>query len=281
VVLEALLDAGHDVVGVVTRPPARRERRGAAVPTPVEAVARSRGLAVAHEPGALLALGIDLGVVVAYGARLRPPVLGGLPLVNLHFSLLPRWRGATPVEHAILAGDADTGVSVMEVVDELDAGPVYATERVAIGPDETVTALRARLAEVGARLLSSLLGAPGGLPRPVPQRGEVALAPRLTSADFFLPFAGPASYCARLVRLERAWTTMPDGARLGVLEARAIPGVVPAGVPGTLDGTVVRCGDGALALAQVRPAGRIAMDAAAWARGLHLPEPVVLGACRP
>jgi len=280
VVLEALLDAGHHVVAVVTRPPARRERRGAATPTPVGAVARAWGLPVAHEPGALLDLGIDLGVVVAYGARLRPPVLGRIRFLNLHFSLLPRWRGATPVEHAILAGDAHTGVSVMEVVEELDAGPILGSERVRIESDETATALRARLAEVGAGLLGALLAAPGGLPRPVAQRGAVTFAPRLTSADFFLPFAGTASYCARLVRLERAWTTMPDGARLGVLEARAIPAPRAGGVPGTLEGTAVRCGDGALALERVRPAGRVAMDAAAWARGLHLAGPVVLGACR-
>lgn len=278
--LETLLDAGHEVVGVVTRPPARRQRRGGAAPTPVETVARARGLPVAHDPETLRDLGIDLGVVVAYGARLRSPLLGGVPLLNLHFSILPRWRGSTPVEHAILAGDAETGVSVMEVVDELDAGPILATERTPIGPDETATALRTRLAEVGARLLGSLLATPGGLPRPVAQRGEATWAPRLTSSDFFLPFAEAASYCARVVRLERAWTTTPDGGRLGVLEARAIPTAAPFGAPGTLEGTAVRCGEGALALVRVRPAGRVAVDAAAWARGLHFPEPVVLGVCR-
>ncbi|HRA35850.1 MAG TPA: methionyl-tRNA formyltransferase, partial [Acidimicrobiales bacterium] len=128
--LRALAAAGFDVALVVTGADKRRGRRGAPTPTPVKAAALELGVEVTDDPDRAATVGADLGVVVAYGRILRRPLLERIPLVNLHFSLLPRWRGAAPVERAILAGDTTTGVCVMAVEEGLDTGPVYDTVRV-------------------------------------------------------------------------------------------------------------------------------------------------------
>jgi methionyl-tRNA formyltransferase len=258
--------AGHDVATVVTRPDARRSRRGTPTPSPVAAVAQGHGLAVAHQPDAAAGAGAEVGVVVAYGRIIRPPLLGALPLVNVHFSLLPRWRGAAPVERAILAGDADTGVSLMEVEAGLDTGPVYARRATPIGPEETADELVTRLAGLGAELLLELLSGP--LPVPEPQSGEPTYADKITPDDLRLGWERPAAELARVVRAGRAWTTW-RGKRLLVLRAAEpapdAPGV--DGPPGTLSGPVVATGAGALRLVTVQPEGRPAVDAVAWARG--------------
>jgi methionyl-tRNA formyltransferase len=130
--LQALVGAGFDVALVVSQPDRKRGRGGALVPTPVKSAALELGLAVSDRVDDALTVGADLGVVVAYGRLVRPHVLARLDLVNLHFSLLPRWRGAAPVERAILAGDDETGVCLMRLEEGLDTGPVYACERLAI-----------------------------------------------------------------------------------------------------------------------------------------------------
>ena len=138
--LRALVEAGHDVVGVVTRADTRRGRGGAHSPSPVKAAAEALGIPVGHDPDDVLdavAAGAELGVVVAYGRIIKPHLLDAIPMVNLHFSLLPRWRGAAPVERAILAGDPETGVGVMRVEEGLDTGGIYAEARVPIAPDTT------------------------------------------------------------------------------------------------------------------------------------------------
>ncbi len=156
--LRALVAAGFDVALVVTRPDKRRGRRGDLSPSPVKAAAVELGLPVSHDVDDVLGTGADLGVVVAFGRIIKPHVLAALPMVNLHFSLLPRWRGAAPVERAILAGDERTGVCVMEVVDELDAGGVYRRAEVPVG-DRTADELRAELVAVGTDLLVDTLAA--------------------------------------------------------------------------------------------------------------------------
>lgn len=268
--LAALVDAGHEVELVVTRPDRRRGRGPAMSPSPVNETASRLGIPVAFDLDALVALatppGSVLGVVVAYGRIVPARVLARVPMLNVHFSLLPRWRGAAPVERALLAGDETTGVSIMALEPELDTGPLYAAEAVRIEPNEHVGALRARLADLGARLLLSVLEGP--LPEPVPQVGEATYAAKLEPGELELDWSRPADELARVVRLDRAWTTW-QGRRLRVLEADVVAGddsMQPA-PPGTVVGDVVVTGTGAVRLVRVQPEGRAAMEAAAWLRG--------------
>src|SRR5580692_5067136 len=163
--LRALVDAGHDVVLCVTRPDRRRGRGSAVTPSPVKAAALALGLTVSHSMEDVADAGVELAVVVAYGRIIPLTLLERVPMVNLHFSLLPRWRGAAPVERAILAGDRETGVCLMKLEEGLDTGPVYARQVVTIGPDMDVASLRAELVERGSSLLvDSLVGGLAGLP---------------------------------------------------------------------------------------------------------------------
>lgn len=272
--LEALVEAGHEVRIVVTGPDRRRGRGNALSPSPVKQAARALGIRVSERMEAVAEAGADLGVVVAYGRLIPKDVLDSLPMLNLHFSLLPRWRGAAPLERAILAGDDVTGICVMGVEPGLDTGPVYASRRIEIGADEHLVHLRDRMAVEGARLLVDLFSAP--LPSPVPQAGEPSYAKKITAEDLELDWTKPAADLSRVVRLDGAWTAF-RGRRLRILAARTA-GDPPGGVrPGTLVGAVVAAGDGALLLERVQPAGRPAMDAPAWLRGVVLRPGEVLG----
>ena len=269
--LETLVACVHEVVGVVTRPDRRRARGGPPVPSPVKAAALRGGLEVVEEVTEVLDGGAELGVVVAYGRIIPVAVLERLPMVNLHFSLLPRWRGAAPVERAILAGDERTGVCLMTVEPELDTGPVHACAETAIGADETADELRGRLADLGSKLLAEhLAGGRAGLPPGRPQVGETTYAAKVEPAERRLRFELPADVVNRTVRIGQAWTTF-RGARL--LVRRAVPATAPEGspregVPGELWGTHVRTGGGGwLRLDRVQPQGRTELDAAAWVRG--------------
>jgi methionyl-tRNA formyltransferase len=264
--LRALVGAGFDVALVVSQPDRKRGRGSALSPSAVKAAALELGLPVTDRVDDVLDVGADLGVVVAYGKLIKPHVLAGLPMVNLHFSLLPRWRGAAPVERALLAGDAETGVCLMAVEEGLDTGPVYAVERVAIDAEETAEQLRARLVAVGTDLLVRALEE--GLGAPVPQVGEPTYATKLDPNELELHWDGPAVELHRLVRLGRAWTTF-RGKRLKVLAADLA--ATEAG-PGELDGVVVGTGDGGLELVTVQPEGKGPQDAAAWRNGAR-PEP--------
>ncbi|MGH9070218.1 MAG: methionyl-tRNA formyltransferase, partial [Acidimicrobiales bacterium] len=233
--------------------------------------------------------GADLGVVVAYGTLIKAAVLDQVPMVNLHFSLLPRWRGAAPVERAILAGDTVTGVCLMALDEGLDTGPIYASRQVAIGDTESADELRERLAQLGTELLvERLSGGFEGLGTPRSQRGEPTYAPKVSREDLHLDWRRPASELARVVRCGRAWTTL-DGRRLLVVHARAFaafpdpgpvdPGPVDPGPvdPGKLTGTLVVTASGALELVEVQPEGRVPMPAADWLRGAHLGADPILG----
>lgn len=265
--LEALADAGHDIRLVVTQPDRKRGRGGALVPSPVKAAAVARGIPVTDVVDEVVAADVELGVVVAFGKLIKAPVLDAVPMVNLHVSLLPRWRGAAPVERALLAGDDETGVCLMALDPGLDTGPVYACERTPIGEHETADALRARLVEIGTTLLVDRLAA--GLGTPVPQKGEATYATKIDAAELRLDFAQPAVQLGRVVRLGRAWTTF-RGMRLQVLDARPRP-TGPA--EASLDGLVVGCGGGTgLELVTVKPEGKGAQAAAAWRNGAR-PQP--------
>ncbi len=268
--LEALVAAGFDVVLVVTRIDKRRGRGSELSPSPVKHAALRLGLPVSHRVDDVLDADADLGVVVAFGQIIKPPVLAVLPMVNLHFSLLPRWRGAAPVERALLAGDRETGVCVMAVEEGLDTGGVYRKATVPIADRVTGDDLRARLVEVGTTLLVDALR--DGLGPAVPQHGEPTYAAKIEPADLVLDWSQPAIELDRVVRVGGASTTF-RGRRLKVLTAE------PSGArdgaerePATILGDLVTTGDGLLRLLQVQPEGRGAMPASAWLNGSR-PQP--------
>lgn len=244
--LQALVEAGHDVALVVSRADARRGRGNTLTPSPVKAAALELGLPVTERVDDVLALDppAALGVVVAFGRLIKPHVLAAVPMINVHFSLLPRWRGAAPVERAILAGDAVTGVCVMDVEEGLDTGAVYRVVEVRIGPDETADELRARLVQIGTRLLVDALDEDLG--DPTPQDGEATYAAKIDPTELHIDWSAPPEAIHRLVRVGGAWTTH-HGKRLKVWRSR-------------LD-------DGRLELVEVQPEGKARMPFDAWARG--------------
>jgi methionyl-tRNA formyltransferase len=270
--LEALVEAGFDVALVVSQPDKRRGRGSARTPSPVKAAAQAHGIPTTSTLDDALGVGADLGVVVAYGRLIPTPVLQTLPMVNIHFSLLPRWRGAAPVERALLAGDSETGVCLMEVAPELDAGAVYARRIVPIDPRVTLAELQAELVAAGSALLVEELTA--GLQMPEPQVGEITYAAKLDADDHQLRFDRPAVDAERVVRLGRAWTWFRHK-RLKVLEAEPVPAAVveaETASPGSLAGSLVATGDGWLRLTTVQPEGKRPMAADDWLNGVR-PEP--------
>ncbi len=231
--LRALVAAGHEVVLVVTRVDKRRGRGSGRTPSPVKAAALELGLPVSHSVDDVLSAvrddGAELGVVVAFGRIIPPHVLDEIPMVNLHFSLLPRWRGAAPVERALLAGDEVTGVCVMALEEGLDTGGVYARREVPIGDETTAPELRTRLVDIGTDLLVDTLARPlrEWIDDPSPQAGEVTYAAKFRAADFEIDWTQPAVEVHRLIRVGGAWTTFRDK-RLKINEAHLVDGrVVP------------------------------------------------------
>ena len=250
--LRALVDAGHEVVLVVTRVDKRRGRGRDVSPSPVKAAALELGLRVSHAVDDVLAAvrdhGAELGVVVAFGQIIQPHVLEEIPMVNLHFSLLPRWRGAAPVERALLAGDAVTGVCVMALEEGLDTGGVYARSELPIGAETTASDLRTELVEVGTALLVDTLAMPLGewIGEPEPQTGEITYAAKFAGADFEIDWTAPVDDIHRLIRVGGAWTTF-RGKRLKV--------------------NAVTLVDGALQPQIVQPEGKAPMSFDAWRNG--------------
>jgi len=283
--LEALHGAGHEIALVVTQPDKRRGRGSDPSPSPVREAAEELDLPVltpqksAEVVDEVAASGAELGVVVAFGQLLPPELLAAVPhgFVNVHFSLLPRWRGAAPVERAVLAGDRETGVCIMALEAGLDTGPVFARERTPIGSSETAGELRMRLVGLGTDLLiDTLPRIPTAVPEP--QLGEPTYADKLTVEEFELDWEQSAEDLARSVRAGNprpgAWTT-DHGGRLKVWRVRALSACIDA-EPGTVFGhTRVATGEGALELVEVQPEGRRAMDANAWLAGRRAPDPLL------
>jgi methionyl-tRNA formyltransferase len=253
--LRALVAAGFEVALVVSQPDRRRGRGSGLSPSPVKAAALELDLPVTDRVDDLLAAEVDLAVVVAFGRLIRPHVLEAVPMVNLHFSLLPRWRGAAPVERAILAGDERTGVDLMVVEEGLDTGAIYARAEIPIDPDATLDELRGQLGEAGTALLVDNLSR--GLGPPTPQDGESVYAAKLEPTELEIDWSRPATDVHRLVRIGGAWTTH-EGRRLKVWRTN---------VPPRGDGPVVPAGDGPVELVEVQPEGRPRIPATAWANG--------------
>jgi methionyl-tRNA formyltransferase len=283
--LDALVRAGHQVVRVYCQPPKPAGRGQALRPTPVQAAAERHGIAVRTprtlrdpaEQAAFAALGLDAAVVAAYGLILPAAVLDAprLGCLNIHASLLPRWRGAAPIQRAMLAGDAETGITIMQMDPGLDTGPMLSKGTVPIGPETTAQDLHDRLAAMGADLIVEALARleRGELPA-VPQPADGATyAPKLEKDEGRIDWTRPAEDLARQVRALTPWpgcfVELPGAERLKVLAAVPSQG---RGVPGTVldDAFTVACGSGALRLVMVQRAGRGPTDGAACLRGMRI-----------
>ena len=280
--LQALVAAGHEVLLVVSQPDRKRGRGATLLPSPVKAAANALGLTVSDRVAdieAAVAAGAELGVVVAFGQLIRQPVLDLLPFVNLHFSLLPRWRGAAPVERAILAGDRETGVCLMGLKAGLDTGPVYETVTTAIEDADDLATLRNRLVDIGTEmLLTRLAGGFSTLGTAEPQKGESTYATKLDPSEFLVEWSETAASISRLSKLGTAYTLF-RGKRLKLL--RVDTSHESLGAPGSLrfshDGVWVAAGVGAVRLAQVQPEGKGPMDAQSWRNGAKPTENDVMG----
>jgi len=294
--LEALLGSRHEVVAALTRPDARVGRGRTLTPSPVRVRAEEAGLPViTARPRSegfldvLADLRVDAAVVVAYGEILPRAVLDAVPhgWVNVHFSLLPAWRGAAPVQRAVMAGDEVTGVSTFRLTPGLDEGPVFGTMTETVRARDTSGDLLARLSTACTPLLLATLDAiEDGTATPVEQPADgVSLAPKITPDDARVVWTWPALAIDRLVRgctpAPGAWTTAPDGGRLGLGPVRPrpdvtdlAPGHVRAGKREVLVGTATH----AVELGDVAPVGKKHMAAADWARGARLGDDAVLGA---
>lgn len=290
--LTALLASDHEVIAVLTRPPARAGRGRTLTASPVEEVARDHrvpvlspaSLRTPEARAAIVDYAPDCAPVVAYGA-LVPPDLLDVPThgwVNLHFSVLPAWRGAAPVQHAILAGDQVTGATTFRLDEGLDTGPVYGVQTETIRPRDTSGDLLARLAASGAHLMLATLDAIATqTARPQPQTGDdVSYAPRLTPADGEIIWSHPAPALDRRVRActpqPGAWTTFRE-ARLKVGPVTPRPertDLLPGELAATRTEVLVGTGSHAVVLGAVAPAGKPWMPADAWARGAR-PAPGV------
>ena len=284
--LTALIEAGHEIAAVYTQPPRAAGRGKRPRPSPVQIVAESHGVEVrtparlkdAAAQAAFAALDLDAAVVVAYGLILPPPILAAprLGCLNLHGSLLPRWRGAAPIQRAIMAGDRETGVAVMQMDAGLDTGPVLLEERVAIGPKTTAGELHDALARLGAPLMvEALAGLADGrlMPRPQGESG-VTYADKIEKSEACIDWSRPAAALDCQIRglspFPGAWFAHDD-ARIKVLLAEPLADA--AGPAGTVldDRLTVACGAGALRLLELQRAGKAPMPAEALLRGFPIP----------
>jgi methionyl-tRNA formyltransferase len=279
--LRALHAAGHEIAAVYCQPPKPAGRGQRETQCPVHRAAEALGLPVrtparlkrdTAEHEAFAALALDAAVVAAYGLILPKPMLDAprRGCLNIHASLLPRWRGAAPIHAAILAGDEETGITIMRMEEGLDTGPMLLAEPTPIAPRETTATLHDRLAGIGARLiLRALDDAPAATPQP---EAGVTYAARLTKADGVLDWRKPAAVLDRQVRALNPWPgTFFDagGETIRVLEAEPVAATAP---PGTvLDGATIACGDGALRLTRLQRPGRAPLPADAVLRGFALP----------
>ena len=265
-ILSELIRNGFEIAHVVTRADARRGRGSSTTPSPVKQVAIDNAIDVSHDWAWVKENSNRelLGVVVAYGKIIPAAVLSHTPMVNVHFSLLPRWRGAAPVERAILAGDARTGVCIMNVEETLDTGDVFARREIDIVDAHTSEKLTADLAILGGDLLVDTLTE--GLGVPVPQQGESTYATKVSTDELLLDWNRSSIEVSRMVRAVRSYT-MIGSQRLKVIQAELITDRVQLS-PGQCDGAgCVGTRDGALRLVAVQPEGKAVMDAVAWLRG--------------
>ncbi|MBA4097471.1 MAG: methionyl-tRNA formyltransferase [Rhodospirillum sp.] len=286
--LKALVDAGHEVVAVYSQPPRPKGRGMETQKSPVHLLAEEQGIPVrtpvslknADEAAAFAALQADVAVVAAYGLILPKAVLAAPRhgCLNIHASLLPRWRGAAPIQRAIMAGDAKTGVTIMQMAEGLDTGPMLLTEELAIGADMNAGTLHDALAEIGARLICQALDQlPDIEPMPQPSDG-VTYAAKITKEECRIDWRRSAAELDRHIRglspAPGAFTEI-NGERLTVLAADLAPG---SGEPGAIldDRLTIACGDGLLRPTLIKRAGKRAMSAEEMLRGFSVPKGTVV-----
>ncbi|MGV0358329.1 methionyl-tRNA formyltransferase [Corynebacterium mastitidis] len=296
VALQALIESRHEVLAVITRPDAPRGRGRSLRPSPVKELAARHGIEVLT-PATLAAdapdgrelrrrlreLAPQAIPVVAYGNLITPDLLNAAPhgWVNLHFSLLPAWRGAAPVQAAIRAGDRVTGATTFRIDEGLDTGGVLASRNEEIRAHDTADDLLTRLAYRGAELLvDTMTGLESGTLRPVPQEGEASYAPKIATGDARVDWAAPAERIARAIRAYTpgpgAWTTLGDQRyKLAPVEIpldSAVRGLGPGRVAASKKEVLVGTGTQPVRLTRIQPPGKKMMDAADWARGTRLEE---------
>ena len=289
--LRALIAAGHDIAAVYCQPPRPAGRGKKPRATPVQALAEDLHLPVRHPEtlrnaeaqAEFTAWAADIAVVVAYGLILPQAVLDAprLGCVNIHASLLPRWRGAAPIHRAIMAGDDETGISIMQMEAGLDTGPVLLTRTLPIGAEDTTAALHDRLSQLGAEAIVAALADFDSLsPVPQPQEG-VTYAEKIDKAEAAIDWSNDATEIDRQIRglspFPGAWTTH-SGRRLKFLacrRAQARPDGAAAG--SVIDGLTIACGTGAIEITELQPEGKPRMAAADFLRGTDLPAGTILG----
>ncbi|MFY0594843.1 MAG: methionyl-tRNA formyltransferase [Cognatishimia sp.] len=281
-VLNALVDAGHEIAAVYCQPPRPAGRGKKLRPTPVHARAEELGVDVRHpeslkeaeEQDAFAALNADVAVVVAYGLLL-PQVILDAPkhgCLNIHASLLPRWRGAAPIHRAIMAGDAETGVCIMQMEAGLDTGPVLLRQSTSIGVEETTAQLHDHLSQIGSSaIVDALANLSQLVPEVQPETG-VTYAHKIDKAEARIDWTKPAIEVDRQIRglspFPGAWCEL-DGQRVKLLGSRLAEGTGPAGEV-LSDELIVACGDGAVQLLRLQRAGKGAQDADVFARGMSV-----------
>ncbi len=290
--LSALVEAGHQVAAVYTQPPREAGRGQKPRPSSAHRAALERGIPVrtpaslkgSAEQAGFAALGLDAAVVVAYGLLLPKPILAAprLGCLNIHASLLPRWRGAAPIQRALMAGDTETGITIMQMAEGLDTGPMLLQERMLIGPEDNAGMLHDKLASLGAHLiLRALDGVAAGTltAQPQPLAG-VAYAAKLTRDDERLDWRRSAEDLARQVRAlsprPGAWFAV-SGDRLRVLAGEMIPGTSEI-EPGVVldDRLTIACGRDAFRIARIQRSGRAPMSAEEFLRGYRVPRGTLL-----
>lgn len=283
-VLDALVNAGHEIAAVYCQPPRQAGRGKKERPTPVHACATELGLEVRHpvslkgaeDQADFAALNADVAVVVAYGLILPQAILDAPAqgCLNIHASLLPRWRGAAPIHRAIMSGDAETGICIMQMEAGLDTGPVLLREETAIEAEETTAQLHDRLSDMGAALIvEALAKLPTLTPEVQPEDG-VTYASKIDKAEAVIDWSAPAAVVDRKIR---GLSPFPgafveyDGQRIKLLASRLVCG---EGAPGEVldDQLTVACGSGAVQLLRLQRAGKAAQDAEVFLRGLPLPK---------
>ena len=269
-VLRSLVEAGIEVGHVVTRIDKRRARGNDLYPSPVKVAALELGLTVSHKVDDLLEQHhdkpFDLAVVVAYGALIKPHVLAEIPMVNLHVSLLPKWRGAAPIERALLAGDSETGVCLMQIEEGLDTGGVIGLRTMTITDSTTADDIRSQLIAEGSQLLIEQLKS--GLDPVVPQVGVATYAEKIDSSELRIDWSRSAHEISRLIRLGNAWTVF-RGKRLKIHQADVIDGAASevGSLSVTKNSAHVATGRGTLELKIVQPEGKPRMDVVSWING--------------
>lgn len=289
--LRALIAAGHEIAAVYCQPPRPAGRGKKPRATPVQALAEDLHVPVRHPEtlrnaeaqAEFTAWAADIAVVVAYGLILPQAVLDAprLGCVNIHASLLPRWRGAAPIHRAIMAGDDETGISIMQMEAGLDTGPVLLTRTLPIGAEDTTAALHDRLSQLGAEAIVAALADFDSLtPVPQPQEG-VTYAEKIDKAESAIDWSNDAAEIDRQIRglspFPGAWTTH-SGRRLKFLACRRAQARPDGAVAGSvIDGLTIACGRGAIEITELQPEGKPRMAAADFLRGTDMPAGTILG----